>query len=129
MSGVTTLPPLFTTQINSDTSQRFPGLQGCFRGFSNQSFLFADEVVDDLEGERETFALPSESDAANGVIEGEKFLDAYDENGMVVDEPDIAVAAGSNGAPPKNMDATGLRSIVMHASKGVTEGTDQDYRR
>ena len=81
----------------------------------------AAEVVDDYEGEQETLDLQistgdnDEDDADNDSEDGKD--DVYNNNG---DED-----AGDQA----NAGFLGLKDVVKNASKGVTEGTDGEYRR
>lgn len=132
MSSLTILPSLLSTQINSETSQLFAGLQARFRDFSAQGFDFPDEVMDDLDGEQETLALPTESDATDGDVEGERWLEQSDtiveENVAPVGSIQVPLSSASTSIPTA-MDTSGLRSVLKEASKGVSDGMDADYKR
>ncbi|KIK52174.1 hypothetical protein GYMLUDRAFT_64382 [Collybiopsis luxurians FD-317 M1] len=117
--ATTTLSHFFSTQFNSKTSQRFAGLQTCFEGFSKQPSSFMDEVEDDLDGEQETSALPSETDAVSGDVEGETYLTTFDKDGQSISNHGFVESKAMN---------SGLRSVIMGASKRVNKGTDKDYQ-
>lgn len=119
-------------QYNSEIVQRFPGLRQCFREFSNQSFDFLDEVLDDMDGEQETIAVRTDTDALDGDVEGEKFLDEED-----LAQKDVLMSDGTapssqliTQASGNSIDKnSGWRTRVDDASKGVNERTDGDYQR
>lgn len=126
------LPSLPFMQFNSDIAQLFPGLQERFQEFSKQSFDFPDEVIDDMDGEQETLAVRTESDAVDGEVEGEQFLDEeYGDSGNddVPMSDSTAQPATLISGNSTDLDSTGLRHVLMEASKGVSEGTHSDYKR
>jgi hypothetical protein len=71
----------------------------------------ATEVVDDYEGEQETLDLQSS-------LGGEDDPDDSDSEDGEEDAGDEA-----------NVGFSGLEDVVKNASKGVTEGTDGEYKR
>lgn len=73
MANIPVMPPLLLAQFNSETARLFPGLRQLSTEFSKQA-NFPDEVLDDMDGEQETFATRVDSDAVDGEIEGEEFL-------------------------------------------------------
>lgn len=134
MAASVILPSLLSAQINSDTAQRFPGVQERCREFSNQPFTFTDEVLDDMDGERETMAVRTDSDAIDGDIEGEVFLneeDNKDSTEDIVMTDNVASSSDpiTSTSSLTDIDSTGLRSVLKDASKGVSEGTHADYQR
>lgn len=122
------LPNLLSAQFNSDTAQRFPGLQDYFREFSRQTFDFTDEVLDDLDGEQETMAIRTDSDAIDGDIEGEVFLNDRDNEDVAMHD---AASSSKTAASISltDIDSTRLCGILKDASKGVSKGTHADYQR
>lgn len=68
------------------------------------------EIADDVEGEQE--ALPN--------------LPLSESNGEDYDPEDENVEASGNYGTPQMAE---LRNSLLNASKGVTEGTDEQYRR
>lgn len=74
----------------------------------------ATEVVDDYEGEQETLDLQSSA----GDNSGEHDPDDSDSEDGEEDAGDEA-----------NVGFSGLEDVVKNASKGVTEGTDGEYKR
>jgi hypothetical protein len=97
----------------SDNLLSNPAFAGLFQRLSpdkEDDVPSATEVVDDYEGEQETLDLQSNTQAGDNGGEG-------DEDG----DEDIGdeVSGGFSG----------LEDVVKNASKGVTEGTDGEYRR
>jgi hypothetical protein len=76
----------------------------------------ATEVVDDYEGEQEMLDL--QNSAGNSDNTGE---DDTDDN----DNGDHEEEAGDKAS----VGFSGLKDVVKNASKGITEGTDAEYRR
>lgn len=126
MANIPVMPPLLLAQFNSETAWLFPGLRQLSTEFSKQA-NFPDEVLDDMDGEQETFATRVDSDAVDGEIEGEEFLvegkDDFQVSDLVVDPVAMSESKISD------LDSTGLRSVLKEASKGVSEGTHADYKR
>lgn len=124
---------LISAPFNSETAQRFPGLQERFEEFRKQSFDFPDEVMDDMDGEQETLAVREDTDALDGNVEGEKFLDEEDLVKEDVQMFDSTASSSEPIAPASSilidMDSSGLRDVLKDASKGVSEGTHGDYQR
>lgn len=125
MANIPVMPPLLLAQFNSDTAQLFPGLLQLSREFSKQG-NFPDEVLDDMDGEQETFAAQVDSDAVDGEIEGEEFVEEKDDFHVSDSVVDPVVVSESKAS---DLDSTGLRSVLKEASKGVSEGTHADYKR
>ena len=75
----------------------------------------AAEVVDDYEGEQETLDL--QINTGDGSTDSE---DSDDEDDSSDDE---------NAGDEASLGFLGLKDVVKNASKGVTEGTDSEYRR
>jgi hypothetical protein len=71
----------------------------------------ATEVVDDYEGEQETFDLQSNNDEDDA------------------DENDTESEDGEDAGDGASVEFSGLKDVVKNASKGVTEGTEGEYRR
>jgi hypothetical protein len=69
----------------------------------------AAEIVDDYEGEQETLDLQS-SNAEDG-------------------EEDDDDSSDDDAGDEESAEFSGLKDVVKNASKGVTEGTDNEYRR
>jgi hypothetical protein len=70
----------------------------------------ATEVVDDYEGEQETLDLQnSGEDDAN--------------------DKDAEDAGGEDARDEVSVGFSGLEDVVKNASKGVTEGTDSEYKK
>jgi hypothetical protein len=131
MASPIVLPSLLSAQVNSNVTQRFPGLQERCREFSQQDFDFADAVMDDMDGEQETMAVRTDSDAVDGEVQGERFLDEEGKEGVL---EDITMADPESSFKPvalslTDMDSTGLQSILKEASKGISEGTHGEYKR
>lgn len=124
MTSIAVLPPLLLAQFNSKTAQLFPGLLERCREFSNQAVNFPDEVKDDMNGRQGALATQLDSDIVDD--EGEEFLvkDTLQVSNSVMDHSET-----SNSQDLTDMDSTGLRSILKEASKGVSEGTNADYKR
>lgn len=82
--------------------------------------------MDDMDGEQETMAIQTDSDAIDGNVEGELFLN---EDGVATS--DVAPSSEPVGSTSSlaDIDSTGLRSILKNASKGVSEDTHADYQR
>ena len=78
----------------------------------------AAEVVDDYEGEQETLDLQS----GTGEID-EDNADINNEEGEDDDSGD------EDAGDEASVGFSGLKDVVKNASKGVTEGTDGEYRR
>ena len=76
----------------------------------------ATEVEDDYEGEQETL------DLQNSVLAGDNH---GEDDADDVDSEDGEGDAGDEAS----MQFSGLEDVVKNASKGVTEGTDGEYRR
>jgi hypothetical protein len=70
----------------------------------------AAEIVDDYEGEQEALDLQS------GSLNDE---DAEDDND----------SSDGDAGDEESVGFSGLKEVLKNASKGVTEGTDSEYRR
>jgi hypothetical protein len=77
----------------------------------------AAEVVDDYEGEQETLDLQSST--------GENNEDDADNDSEDEEDDSSEEDAGDEAS----VGFTRLKNVVKNASKGVTEGTDSEYRR
>jgi hypothetical protein len=89
-----------------------PQFAGLFQRLSpeEEDVPSAAEVVDDYEGEQETL------DLQNGT--GDNCRDSEDDDDSEEDPGE-----------EESVGFSGLENVVKNASKGVTEGTDGEYRR
>jgi hypothetical protein len=78
----------------------------------------ATEVVDDYEGEQEALDLHNSAGNNSGEDDADDNNCEDGEDAGEEDAGDEASAAFS-----------GLKDVVKNASKGITEGTDSEYRR
>jgi hypothetical protein len=96
----------------TDLNPQFAGLfQRLSPGMDSEDLPSAAEVVDDYEGEQETL------DLQNGT--GDNCSEDDD------DDQDNEEDSGEE----ESAGFSGLQDVVKNASKGVTEGTDGEYRR
>lgn len=85
--------------------------------------------------EQETIAVREETNALDGDIEGEKFLDEEDfaNKEVDVDMSDVTESGSQPIAQASgsliDMDSSGLHARLKDASKGVNEGTHGDYQQ
>ena len=95
-----------------------PQLAGLFRRLNvdedASDVPSAAEVVDDYEGEQETLDLQFNTGNDDAVADSED------------DEDD---GSGEDAGDVASLGLLGLKDVVKNASKGVTEGTDSEYRR
>jgi hypothetical protein len=96
------------------SNPRFAGLFQRLSPDKEDDVPSATEVVDEFEGEQETLDLQS----STGDNSGEDDPDDNDSEDGEEDPGDEA-----------SVGFSGLEDVVKNASKGVTEGTDGEYRR
>jgi hypothetical protein len=106
-------PPL-NDELLSDLNPLFAGLFQRLSPDKEEDVPSAAEVVDDFEGEQETLDLQ----IGTGDDHGENDADDNDNEDAEEDAGDEA-----------SVGFSGLEDVVKKASKGVTEGTDGEYRR
>ena len=111
-------PPMASPSFNDDLlSNLNPQFAGQFQRLSldkEEDVPSATEVVDDYKGEQESL------DLQNGTGDNHNEDDADDSDNEDAEEDD-----GDEGS----VVFSGLKDVVKNASKGVTEGTDSEYRR
>jgi hypothetical protein len=96
----------------SDLNPQFAGLFQRLSPDKEEDVPSAAEVVDDYEGEQETL------DLQNGT--GDNCGEDDDQNNDDSEE---------DPGEEESVGFSGLEDVVKKASKGVTEGTDGEYRR
>jgi hypothetical protein len=106
--------PPFDDDLLSNLNPQFAGLFQRLSPDKEDDVPSAAEVVDDYEGEQETLDLQN----GTGDNHGE---DDADDNDNENSEEDTGNEA--------SVGFLGLEDVVKNASKGVTEGTDGEYRR
>ena len=108
--------PSFNDDLVSNLNPQFAGLFQRVSPDNEEDVPSAAEVVDDYEGEQETIDLQNgTSDNHGDVAEA----NADDDDSDSEDDTDDEACVGLSG----------LENVVKNASKGVTEGTDGEYRR
>ena len=107
--------PLSDDDILSESNPQFAGLfQTLSLDLDKDDVPSAADVVDDYEGEQETLDLQNSAGDNSGEDDVE---DNDSENGE--EDADEEASVGFSG----------LKDVVKNASKGITEGTDGEYRR
>ena len=93
-----------------------PEFAGLFRtlSFDKDDVPSAAEVVDDYEGEQETLDLQN---------------NAGDNGGEDDADDNSSEDANEDAGDEASVGFSGLKDVVKNASKGITEGTDAEYRR
>jgi hypothetical protein len=104
--------------VLSNLNPQFAGLFQRLSPDKEEDVPSAAEVVDDYEGEQETLDLQN----GTGDNHGEDDADDNDNEDSEEDAEEDTVDEASVGF-------SGLKDVVKNASKGVTEGTDGEYRR
>jgi hypothetical protein len=106
--------PPFDDDLLSNLNPQFAGL---FQRVSldKEDVPSAAEVVDDYEGEQETLDLQNSTSDNHGEADDAADDDDSEEDSDTEDEASVGFS--------------GLEDVVKNASKGVTEGTDSEYRR
>ena len=110
--------PLFDDLL-SDLNPQFAGLFQRLNPDKEEDVPSATEVVDDYEGEQETL------DLQNGIGDN----DGHGENDAASDDHDSEDSEEDSTDDEASMGFSGLENVIKNASKGVTEGTDGEYRR
>ena len=108
------MPPVTCISSNDPA---FAGLFARLNPSSEEDRPSATEVIDDFEGEQETLLPPSP---------GTEDADDVDDD---LDEPEAGADMGTNMDKAGDSAFARLEDAVRNASKGVTEGTDAEYRR
>ena len=108
--------PSFDDDLLSNLNPQLAGLFQRVSPDKEEDVSSAAEVVDDYEGEQETLDL--QNGTGDNLNQGEDDSDV-DDNDNEDAEADDEVSVGISG----------LKDVVKNASKGVTEGTDGEYRR
>ena len=108
-----TSPPFDDDDPLSNLNPLFAGLFQRVSPDKEEDVPSAAEVVDDYEGEQETLDLQNSTSDNHGEA------DADDNDSDNEEDTDDEASVGFSG----------LEDVVKNASKGVTEGTDGEYRR
>jgi hypothetical protein len=105
-----------TSPLSDDDFLSNPRFAGLFQRLSpdkEDDVPSATEVVDDYEGEQEMLDL--QNSAGDNTGEDDNNSDSEDGEEDAGDEASVGFS--------------GLKDVVKNASKGITEGTDAEYRR
>ena len=104
------------TSLPDDELSLNPQFAGLFRrlNLDKDDVPSATEVVDDFEGEQEAL------DLQNGAA------DSSEENG---DDDDSEDEEEDDASDEVGVGFSGLEDVVKNASKGITEGTEGEYKR
>ena len=113
------LQPLMASLSSEDELLSNPQFAGLFRrlNMDQDDVPSATEVVDDYEGEQESIDLQNSGD-----IRAEENADDDDSD---LDSEDSDEDAGDEAS----IQFSGLEDVVKNASKGITDGTEGEYRR